>query len=109
MDTDGDGVNDWEEYKLGLDPTKAASNNQLDGNGQPMNDYAYVVSRLASQNVVTIAATDPTANQPDPGQNAVEPGRLYCLARRLPAEHDHGQSGPGRAGNRVCDVEGWTI
>src|ERR1035438_7134593 len=70
VDTDGDGVNDWEEYKLGLDPLNAASNNQLDGNGQPMNDYAYVVSRLASQNVVTIAATTPTANQPDPGQNA---------------------------------------
>ena len=26
VDTDGDGVSDWEEYKLGLDPTKAASN-----------------------------------------------------------------------------------
>jgi hypothetical protein len=44
VDTDGDGVNDWEEYKLGLDPTKAFSNNQLDANGQPMGDYAYVVS-----------------------------------------------------------------
>ena len=47
VDTDGDGVNDWEEYKLGLDPTKAASNNQLDGSGQPMSDYAYATSKLA--------------------------------------------------------------
>jgi len=30
VDTDGDGLNDWEEYQLGLDPTKAFSNNQLD-------------------------------------------------------------------------------
>ncbi len=80
VDTDGDGVNDWEEYKLGLDPTRPASNNQLDANGQPMNDYAYVVSRLASQNVVTIAATTPTANQPDPGQKAVNDG-VFTIAR----------------------------
>src|ERR1017187_3253724 len=80
VDTDGDGVNDWEEYKLGLDPFNAFSNNQLDGNGQLMGDYAYVVGKLASQNVVTIAATTPTANQPDPGQNAVNPG-LFTVTR----------------------------
>jgi hypothetical protein len=80
VDTDGDGVNDWEEYKLGLDPTKAVSNNHLDGNGQPMNDYAYAVGQLAYQNVVTIAAIDPTANQPDPGQNAVNSG-MFAVTR----------------------------
>jgi hypothetical protein len=80
VDTDGDGVNDWEEYKLGLDPTRPSSNNQLDANGQPMNDYAYAVSKLASQNVVTITATDPAAYQPDPGQNAVNPG-LFTVTR----------------------------
>src|ERR1022692_5014768 len=80
VDTDGDGVNDWEEYKLGLDPTKPSSNNQLDANGQPMNDYAYVISRLASQNVVTIAATTPTANQPDPGQRAGN-GGVFTVTR----------------------------
>ena len=80
VDTDGDGVNDWEEYQLGLDPTKPSSNNQLDANGQPMTDYAYVVGRLASQNVVTIAATTPTASQPDPGQNAVSPG-VFTVTR----------------------------
>ncbi|HOX58407.1 MAG TPA: DUF1800 family protein [Candidatus Paceibacterota bacterium] len=80
LDTDGDGVSDWEEYELGLDPAKAASNSQLDGNGQPMNDYVYSVSQLASQNVVTIVATDPTAIQPDAGQNAVNSG-LVTLSR----------------------------
>src|SRR6266481_4742030 len=34
VDTDGDGVNDWEEYQLGLDPLRASSNGQLDNNGQ---------------------------------------------------------------------------
>ena len=80
VDTDGDGVNDWEEYKLGLDPTKAISNNQLDVNGQPMGDYAYAVGKLASQNVVTIAATDPTANQPALGQGALNFG-VFTVTR----------------------------
>jgi len=74
VDTDGDGVNDWEEYKLGLDPMNPTSNGQLDANGQPLTDYAYVVGRLASQNVVTISATAPTANQPDPGQPPINLG-----------------------------------
>src|SRR6266700_552209 len=51
VDTDGDGLNDWEEYQLGLDPTKKSSNNQLDGVGQPISDYAYATNRMASQNV----------------------------------------------------------
>ena len=80
VDSDGDGVNDWEEYKLGLDPLNPQSNNQLDANGQPMNDYAYAVGRLAAQNVVTIAATTPTASQPDPGQNATSPG-VFTVTR----------------------------
>ena len=35
VDTDGDGVNDWEEYQLGLDPMKPSSNGQLDASGNP--------------------------------------------------------------------------
>ena len=80
VDTDRDGVNDWEEYKLGLDPAQASSNGQLDGNGQPMTDYAYVTGRLAAQNVMTISATDPTANQPDLGQSAINLG-LFTITR----------------------------
>jgi hypothetical protein len=74
VDSDGDGVNDWEEYKLSLNPTNALSNGQLDRNGQPMTDYAYATNKLASQNVITIAATDPVANQPDAGQSAINSG-----------------------------------
>src|SRR2546427_1763407 len=76
VDTDGDGVNDWEEYQLGLDPLNPLSNGQLDNSGQPMNDYAYVTGKLASQNIVTISATDPVATQPDPGQNPINVGEL---------------------------------
>src|SRR5262249_10219260 len=71
VDSDGDGVNDWEEYMVGLNPHLAASNGTLDPFGQPLGDLAYVQGKLASQNVVTIVATDPTATQPDPGQSAL--------------------------------------
>jgi uncharacterized protein (DUF1800 family) len=80
VDSDSDGVNDWEEYKLGLDPFSATSNGQLDGNGQPLGDYTYVTGKLASQNIVTISATDPTTTQPDPGQNATDLG-MFTITR----------------------------
>ncbi len=98
VDTDSDGVNDAEEYKLGLDPTKAASNNQLDGNGQPMNDYAYAIGQLASQNVVTIAATDPVAFEPDPGQSAANMGMFTVTRGGFPLNGitvNLGLGGPG--------------
>src|SRR5208282_3178066 len=69
VDTDGDGVNDWEEYTLGLDPFNPYSNGTLDTNGVPLTDYQYVVGKLAFQNAITISASTPTALQPDPGQN----------------------------------------
>src|SRR5690349_469002 len=84
VDTDGDGLNDWEEYQLGLDPTKPFSNNQLDGLGQPMGDYAYAAARIASQNVVTIAATDPTCVQPDSGQTAGDLGQFTITRGGFP-------------------------
>jgi uncharacterized protein (DUF1800 family) len=84
VDSDGDGVNDWEEYQLGLDPMRPSSNGQLDANGNPLGDYAYVVGKLASQNVVTIIATDPTANQPDPGQPAINLGLLTVTRGGFP-------------------------
>src|SRR5579872_5663824 len=46
VDTDGDGVNDWEEYQLGLDPMRASSNGQIDSSGNPLGDYPYVVGKL---------------------------------------------------------------
>ncbi|MCL4787429.1 MAG: DUF1800 family protein [Verrucomicrobia bacterium] len=46
VDTDGDGLNDWEEYQLGLDPFSAASTANLDAEGKPLGDYAYAVKWL---------------------------------------------------------------
>jgi hypothetical protein len=76
VDTDGDGLNDWEEYKLGLDPLTPASNGQLDDLGQPLGDYAYAASKLASQNIMTVTAIDPVATQPEPGQSPLNSGVL---------------------------------
>ncbi len=80
VDSDGDGVSDWEEYKLGLDPFSGANNGLLDFNGQLMGDYAYVTNKLASQNVVSISATDPITFQPDPLQSATDLG-VFTVTR----------------------------
>ncbi len=54
VDTDGDGLNDWEEYQLGLDPLSAISNGQMDGYGARMNDYRYITNRLAGQSLASL-------------------------------------------------------
>jgi hypothetical protein len=80
VDTDGDGLTDWEEYQLGLDPLNPYSNGQMDGNGVALNDYQYVAGKWASQNVITITASLPTATEPDPGQKSLNPG-AYTITR----------------------------
>jgi hypothetical protein len=84
VDTDGDGVNDWEEYKLGLDPFDALSNGQIDGVGMLLNDYAYATGKFATQNTFSIAATDPTTMQPDPGQSPTDLGTLTITRGGFP-------------------------
>ncbi len=84
VDTDGDGVNDWEEYQLGLDPLNAYSNGQLDGSGRLMNDYAYVVGQLANQNVVTLSATDSITTQPDTNSAATDFGLITVTRGGFP-------------------------
>jgi uncharacterized protein (DUF1800 family) len=86
VDSDLDGVNDWEEYRLGTDPLIAASNGQLDGNGQLVGDYAYVVGRFAAQNVLTIQATDPTTTAPSPGEAATDLGTLTVTRSGFPLD-----------------------
>jgi uncharacterized protein (DUF1800 family) len=98
VDTDGDGLNDWEEYQLGLDPTKPFSNNQLDPLGQPIDDYTYAAARMGSQNVVTITATDPSCVQPDPGQTAADLGQFTITRGGFPLNAITvalGTNGPG--------------
>src|SRR5579871_5472219 len=86
-DTNSDGtglMNDWEKYQLGLNPTNALSNGSQDSFGNAMSDYAYATNLLASQNVVTITATDPTATQPDPGQPATGTGQFTVTRGGFP-------------------------
>jgi hypothetical protein len=98
VDTDGDGVNDWEEYQLGLDPTNPFSNGQQDSNGNAIGDYAYVTNMLASQNVITIAATVVTAIQPDPGENATITGQFTVTRGGFPLDSITVNLGPGGSG-----------
>jgi hypothetical protein len=49
VDTDDDGLTDWEEYQLGLDPLNAFSNGQKDAKGKPLNDFEYAMRRLNLQ------------------------------------------------------------
>ena len=58
IDTDGDGVSDWAEDAVGLDPTTAHTN------GATLDDHSTLAADLAGENVVTITATKATATQP---------------------------------------------
>jgi hypothetical protein len=100
-DTNSDGtglMNDWEKYQLGLSPSNALSNGRQDSFGNAMSDYAYATNLLASQNVITIAATDPTATQPDPGQPATATGQFTVTRGGFPLGSliiNLGLGGPG--------------
>jgi len=78
--TDGSLMNDWEKYQIALDPLNSYSNGNLDGNGQLLTDYAYATNALASQNVITVAASDASATQPDPGHISAATGQ-FTIAR----------------------------
>ncbi len=70
VDTDGDGLTDWDEIQLGLDRKRA----NTDGFGSASNtDYTRVNTALGATNTVTVAALDPAMaeNWPDPGVVAV--------------------------------------
>ncbi|HEX7653827.1 MAG TPA: DUF1800 family protein, partial [Verrucomicrobiae bacterium] len=84
VDSDGDGLNDWEEYQLGLDPSNGWSNATLDGNGVLLTDGQYAAQKLAQQNVLTLAATDPATMQPDPGGTATDFGQFTITRGGFP-------------------------
>src|SRR6185437_13339996 len=76
VDSDGDGLTDWEEYQLGLDPLNPNSNGRLDSNGIAISDFQYAANNMATQNVINIVATDPSTVQPDAGQSAADLGQF---------------------------------
>jgi uncharacterized protein (DUF1800 family) len=100
VDSDGDGLNDWEEYQLGLDPLNPNSNGQPDGNGNALGDYAYAASLMAQQNVITVTASVPATTQPNFGQAATSSG-LFTITRggfplnSISVSIDVGGPGPG--------------
>jgi len=51
IDSDGDGLSDWEEYQLGLDPFSPTSNGQVDSGGKPLTDLEYARGWLAAANL----------------------------------------------------------
>ena len=69
-DSDGDGVDDWEEIQLGLDPESTHSNG-LSG----QSDLAFVTGRLTATNVVTVAAQASTL-----AENSLNPG-VFSVVR----------------------------
>jgi len=100
--TDGGMMNDWEKYQLGLDPLNPFSNGTLDGSGHLLSDYAYATNLLASQNVFTIAATDPVTIAPDAGASPMDLGVLTVARGGFPLGTAKvnlalGGSGPGYA------------
>ncbi len=82
--TDGSAMNDWEKYQLGLDPLNPNSNNQLDGNGNVVSDYAYALNKLALQNVFNVIATDPVTTQPDTNSSATDFGQFTVTRTGFP-------------------------
>jgi hypothetical protein len=67
LDSDGDGVNDWEEIQLGLDPNSTHSN----GTNGP-NDLEAATQALTAPSVVTVASVDNLATEPASGVTATD-------------------------------------
>ena len=63
VDTDADGLNDWEEYQLGLNPLDPLSNGQVDAVGSRMNDHRYLTNRLSGQTLASLMAAPLAASQ----------------------------------------------
>ncbi len=63
VDTDADGLNDWEEYQLGLDPLDPLSNGQVDAVGSRLNDYRYLTNQLASRTLSSLLAAPVAARE----------------------------------------------
>ncbi len=96
-----DGLSDWEAYQLGLDPFNPYSNGGQDAYGNALSDFSYATNMLASQNLITIAATDAGATQPDPGQSSTLTGQFTITRGGFPLDAITVNFGPGRARSRL--------
>ena len=105
----GDGLNDWEKYQLGLDPSNPYSNGHLDTNGQPIADFQYAMSMMATQNIISIVASDPTTMQPDPGQTATDMGQFTVSRIGLRAQFSQRARFRRRAGQSALRFRASTM
>ncbi len=77
QDSDGDGINDWEEGAIGFDPTRARTERSA------LTDTVRVPAGLSAANAITVSTYDDTISErwPDPGLFVVRrSGGLHPLA-----------------------------
>ena len=75
LDTDGDGVSDWAELAVGLDPSTAQTH------GATLDDHATLVADLAGENVITVTATKASATQPPDAATAATDFGTITISR----------------------------
>ena len=63
LDTDGDGINDWEERAIGFDPTRTHTDRQA------QTDASRLPAGLTAANTISVSTYDATCSErwPDPG------------------------------------------
>ncbi len=74
VDSDGDGVSDWEEIVLGFDP-----NNSHSGGLNGVDDLTAITRGLSATNVVTVVATDAAATEPGSANQTVDTGTFTII------------------------------
>ena len=67
IDSDGDGVNDWEELQVGFDPYNAHSNGLA-----ATDDLAAITAGLTQPSVVSVVSIDDSATEPTNGGSAID-------------------------------------
>src|ERR1043166_3568451 len=69
IDTDGDGVSDWDELQVGFNPNKYSTR------GDGVDDRTAIQNALASTNVVTVTAPNPLTSMDGPVAGAFQIAR----------------------------------
>jgi hypothetical protein len=100
-DSDGDGVEDWEEIQLGLDPESSHS-----GGLSGQSDLAFVTAGLNAQSVVSILAQTDTISE-----NSLNPG-VFSVVRTggfKPLTVNYSVSGGATPGGDYTPLSGTVI
>jgi uncharacterized protein (DUF1800 family) len=98
IDTDGDGISDWAELALGLNPNIAETNLGASGT---MGTLAYINQQIALPNVVTIAAATPFASEDGPTAGKFTVTRTQTL---FPITVNYGVTGTAQPGTDYASL-----